>query len=102
VLDEYKQTPRGSSITYVDLQGNRVVIGFSSGNKVSAGPDSAPAEPPPSVATSSPAASPKETNSNNATRRSSQNSSLSNNDQKATKGKANRDQKPGTVRVPLR
>jgi hypothetical protein len=34
-LDVYKQTPRGSSITYVDLQTGRVVIGFSSGNKVS-------------------------------------------------------------------
>jgi cell division protein FtsQ len=27
-LDTYKQTPRGSSITYVDLQTGRVVIGF--------------------------------------------------------------------------
>jgi len=34
-LDMYKQTARGSSITYVDLQTGRVVIGFSSGNKVS-------------------------------------------------------------------
>lgn len=33
-LDTYKQTPRGSSITYVDLQTGRVVIGFSSGNKL--------------------------------------------------------------------
>lgn len=33
-LDVYKQTPRGSAITYVDLQTGRVVIGFSSGNKV--------------------------------------------------------------------
>src|SRR5712692_5885721 len=36
-LDEYKQTPRGSSITYVDLQGDRVIVGFSSGGKVSTG-----------------------------------------------------------------
>lgn len=33
-LDRYKQTPRGSSITYVDYQGDRVVIGFSSGGAV--------------------------------------------------------------------
>ena len=33
VLDEYKQTPRGALITYVDLQGDRVVLGFSSGAK---------------------------------------------------------------------
>ncbi|MFN2579147.1 MAG: cell division protein FtsQ/DivIB [Pyrinomonadaceae bacterium] len=32
-LDAYKQTPRGSSITYVDLQNGRVVIGLSSGSK---------------------------------------------------------------------
>jgi len=32
-LEVYKQTPRGSAITYVDLQTGRVVIGFSSGNK---------------------------------------------------------------------
>lgn len=35
-LDVYKQTPRGSSITYVDLQTGRVVIGSSSGSKVAA------------------------------------------------------------------
>src|SRR5262249_36470826 len=33
-LDMYKQTPRGSSITYVDVQTGRVVIGFGSGSKV--------------------------------------------------------------------
>jgi hypothetical protein len=41
VLDEYRQTPRGSSITYVDFQSDRVVLGFSSGGKVSAGSDGA-------------------------------------------------------------
>jgi len=30
-LDEYKQTPRGRSITYVDYQGDNVVLGFTSG-----------------------------------------------------------------------
>lgn len=34
-LDQYKQTPRGSSITYLDLQTGRIVIGTSSGNKLS-------------------------------------------------------------------
>ncbi len=34
-LDQYKQTPRGSSITYLDLQSGRIVIGTSSGSKVS-------------------------------------------------------------------
>ncbi|HEX7723142.1 MAG TPA: FtsQ-type POTRA domain-containing protein [Pyrinomonadaceae bacterium] len=37
-LDTYKQTPRGSSITYVDLQTGRVVIGFSSGSKSATDP----------------------------------------------------------------
>ena len=41
VLDEYKQTPRGSSITYADYQGDHVLLGFSSGGKVAAGSDSA-------------------------------------------------------------
>jgi cell division protein FtsQ len=35
-LDEYKQTPGGSSITYVGLQGDRVFVGFSSGGKAAA------------------------------------------------------------------
>ena len=41
VLDEYKQTPRGSSITYADYQGDHVLLGFSSGGKVTAGSESA-------------------------------------------------------------
>ena len=46
VLDEYKQTPRGAFITYVDLQGDYVVLGFSSGGKVTTDSEtsSAPAQ----------------------------------------------------------
>lgn len=33
VLDRYKQTPRGSLITYVDVQSDRVALGTSSGTK---------------------------------------------------------------------
>ena len=46
VLDEYKQTPRGAFITYVDLQGEYVVLGFSSGGKVTTDSEtsSAPAQ----------------------------------------------------------
>jgi cell division protein FtsQ len=36
VLDEYKQTPRGADITYIDVQTDRVIVGTSSGNKLSA------------------------------------------------------------------
>jgi len=51
-LDEYRQTPRGSAITYLDLTTGRVVIGFSSGDKLStatdvAGPDGNSAGGPP-------------------------------------------------------
>lgn len=42
-LDEYRQTPRGSSIIYIDLTNGRVVIGFSSGDKVSNATDTASA-----------------------------------------------------------
>lgn len=34
-LDQYKQTTRGASITYLDLQTGRIVIGTNSGSKVS-------------------------------------------------------------------
>jgi POTRA domain, FtsQ-type len=34
-LDQYKQSADGTSVTYVDVQGDRVVLGTSSGNKVS-------------------------------------------------------------------
>jgi cell division septal protein FtsQ len=44
-LDTYKQ-PRGSSITYVDLQTGRVVIGFSSGSKAAADSISSNGAPP--------------------------------------------------------
>lgn len=45
-LDEYKQTPRGSSITYVSVQASKVTIGSSSGNKVASdSSDAAPQTP---------------------------------------------------------
>jgi hypothetical protein len=52
-LDVYKQTPRGSAITYVDLQTGRVVIGFSSGNKATT--DSSDEAAPPVSQTNAPA-----------------------------------------------
>jgi len=42
-LDMYKQSARGSAITYVDLQTGRVVIGFSSGNKMASDTDASDA-----------------------------------------------------------
>ena len=35
VLDEYRQTPRGASITYIAFQGNKIVVGSSSGERIS-------------------------------------------------------------------
>jgi hypothetical protein len=51
-LDQYKQSANGSSVTYVDVQGDRVVLGTSSGNKVSNVSDSS------GTLTSTPVASP--------------------------------------------
>ena len=57
-LDQYKQTPRGSSITYLDLQTGRIVIGTSSGNKVSTTTEIG-AEAKPSDAASTASSTPK-------------------------------------------
>jgi cell division protein FtsQ len=43
-LDRYKQTPRGRSITYVDYQGDRVVLGFSSGANIASDTGNADAQ----------------------------------------------------------
>ena len=88
-LDVYKQTPRGSSITYVDLQSGRVVIGFSSGNKIATGAETVASET-------------RQSNSNSANRRSSEGVSLNDNQQKADKNNARHEQKPANNRVPLR
>jgi cell division septal protein FtsQ len=50
-LDTYKQTPRGSSITYVDLQTGRVVIGFGSGTKTTTDSTVSNGGPPPADST---------------------------------------------------
>ena len=38
VLDDIRNTPRGPFVTYVDFQAGRIVVGFSSGSKLAAGP----------------------------------------------------------------
>jgi cell division septal protein FtsQ len=109
-LDEYKQTPRGSSITYVDLQTGRVVIGFSSGSKIATGTEADASASPASVAGSSPAVA-KQSNNNSAkqTNNNSRNSSSSNsaaakgNRPKVDKSDTRREQKPpNTARLPVR
>lgn len=69
VLDEYKQTPRGGSITYVDLQGGRVVVGFSSGNRISALTDGSELATSSTSNTAATPGSAKPANSNTAARR---------------------------------
>jgi hypothetical protein len=57
-LDQYKQTPRGASITYLDLQTGRIVIGTSSGNKLSSTTETG-AEPNTGDAASTASSTPK-------------------------------------------
>jgi len=100
-LDVYKQTPRGSSITYVDLQSGRVVIGFSSGNKIATGDAIAVSDSTASTASSPPTIATKQTNSNSAGRRSTESARL--NDKKIDKNNTRREQKPANnARLPLR
>ena len=100
-LDVYKQTPRGSSITYVDLQSGRVVIGFSSGSKIATGDATAVSDSTASTASSPPTIATKQTNSNSAVRRSTE--STTPDDKRNDKNKTRREQKPvNNARLPLR
>jgi len=100
-LDVYKQTPRGSSITYVDLQSGRVVIGFSSGNKIATGDATVVSDSTASTANSPPTVATKQTNSNSAARRSTESTTL--NDKKIDKNNTRHEQKPpNNGRLPLR
>ncbi|MFS8086049.1 MAG: cell division protein FtsQ/DivIB [Acidobacteriota bacterium] len=102
-LDVYKQTPRGSSITYVDIQSGRVVIGFSSGNKIATGAASAEAGSASSEASPTPAVQAKQTNSNSAKQSRSDSDSLNVNRPKADQHNAKREQKTANnSRMPLR
>ena len=100
-LDEYKQSPRGSSITYVDLQTGRVVIGFTSGNKISAGTEAANSES--TVSAASQPTSSANTNTN-ANRSNAGNASVKDNRQRAGKADARGEQKPvnKTARMQVR
>ena len=88
-LDEYRQTPRGSSIIYLDLQTGRVVIGFSSGDKVSAATDVAAADTNDKSARAPTA--PKPASAGTSNRKGSEGASTNNNRQKPSAG---RDEKP--------
>ncbi len=94
-LDQYKQTPRGSAITYLDLQTGRIVIGSSSGSKVSTGTEAPAADS--TVESASPTPGAKQPGTANANRRSSESASASGRQQKPTRNNPARDtaNKPG-------
>src|SRR5258708_1520007 len=92
-LDEYKQTPRGSSITYVDLQGDHVIVGFSSGGKVSTGTE-VPDTNSNSAAGSAPQTKAPAASSSPAIRKSSEQKATNVNRQKPTRTDEPREPKP--------
>jgi cell division protein FtsQ len=93
-LDQYKQTPRGSSITYLDLQTGRIVIGTSSGSKVSAATETGDE---PSAAASTASSTPKPT----AVATANRSSVTSEQGQKATRTNVQRES-ANTSRIRLR
>jgi cell division septal protein FtsQ len=79
-LDEYKQTPRGSAITYVSVQTSKVTIGSSSGNKEASDSSDAATQTPGQTSTSNTNASAGE--KNNPTERTSANDNRQKNERK--------------------
>ena len=101
-LDQYKQTPRGSSITYVDLQTGRIVIGFSSGSKVSTTTEAPAADSAGEAAATTPS-TPKRAGTANSNRRSSESTLTIDRRQKPTRSNAGREEKPANnSRIRLR
>jgi cell division protein FtsQ len=90
-LDQYKQTPRGSSITYLDLQTGRIVIGTSSGSKVSPGPETPAADSTGEEAAATTPSTPKLAGPANSNRRTSESTVTNDQRQKPTRSNAGRD-----------
>jgi cell division protein FtsQ len=99
-LDQYKQTPRGSSITYVDLQGDKIILGFSSGGKVSTGAETSDAASD-NAAGSAPPANAPATSSDPAGRRTAEKDSTNANRQKQRSGESREPKAPANVRMRL-
>ena len=103
VLDEYKQTPRGSDITYVDLQGDRVIVGFSSGGKVSTGAETSDAGRDNRDTGSAPRANAQATRSDPASRKTAEQEPTNPNRQRPARSGESREPKaPNNVRLRLR
>ena len=102
-LDDYRQTPRGSSIIYLDLTNGRVVIGFSSGDKISAATDTASAEPNDNAISSITQTASKPASPVISNRRTSESALTNNNRQKPGRSTRGRDEKPANnSRIRLR
>lgn len=70
-LDNYRPTLRGSSITHVEVQNGRIVIGTSAGNKVSSETDAAETDPESTQSNPVTPNTPKPVDSARTTRKSS-------------------------------
>lgn len=92
-LDEYRQTPRGSSIIYLDLTTGRVVIGFNSGDKVSAATGTA-AQPNDETVSSASQTATKPASTVISNRRTEESALANNNRQKPGRAAGGRDEKP--------
>lgn len=97
VLDQYKRTPRGSSITYVDSQGGRVILGFTSGNKMSTAANAEDAAPTSSVTPAAARVAQKPTN-NSTSRRIAESGLANTNRAKPSRNNSARDQKNSAER----
>jgi cell division septal protein FtsQ len=93
-LDDYRQSPRGSSIIYLDLSNGRVVIGFSSGDKVSTATDMASVEPNDNPVSSTRQTASKPASTVISNKRTSESALTSNNRQKPSRNTRVRDEKP--------
>jgi cell division protein FtsQ len=103
VLDEYKQTPRGSLITYVELQGDRVMLGFSSGGKVSTDSEGASASDQTNQTTDESKPATAETNTVAAVKRNDRSTAKPAEEKKPrTRTTGDADKKPREARPPVR
>ena len=101
-LDQYKQTPRGSSITYIDLQTGRIVIGTSSGSKASTTTEAPAADSTGETASTIPSA-PKTVGTTNSNRGSSESALTNGQRQKPTRSNAGHEEKrTNSSRIRLR
>ncbi len=100
-LDKYRQTPQGASITYVDYQGGRVIIGFGTGSKVSTGAETS--DPRADNSATASTSNAQAASSNAASKKTAAKDSTTANRQKPIRSGESREQRPaGNVGMRLR